>query len=403
MRVMEGKNLSGFLGRAGEGFLGGTCVRQLEQDFQAYFKVQHAVSFNSATTALQAAVAAAGIGPGDEVITSPFTMPATATAILLNNAIPVFADIDPHTYCLSARTIESRLTSKTKAILVVNIFGSSADYGPILDLAKKRNLVVIEDNAQSPGATYQGKFSGTLGDIGVFSFNVHKVIQSGEGGMLVTNDRRFAYRAQLVRNHGEAVMDDVWNSEPEARELLAGSNYRFSELHAAIVIEQFKKLEAFNAARAVLADYFTEKLSAFSWLAPVSVLPGERHVYYLYPVKYFAERLGISRKTFAQAMKAEGFLIQEGYQKPLYLLPIYQQRRMFERSQFPFISSEYPTDASYEKGLCPVAERLYESELIVTHLCQPPKTKETIDQFIETLSRIESSVEALCAHEQALA
>ncbi|MDD5547606.1 MAG: DegT/DnrJ/EryC1/StrS family aminotransferase [Candidatus Pacebacteria bacterium] len=398
--LKSGKDLSGFLGRGGEKFLGGPYVKKLENDFEKKFGVNYAVSFNSATTALQAAVAALGIGPGDQVITSPFTMPATATAILFNNAVPVFADIDPKTYCLSAESIAKKITKKTKAILIVNIFGGTPDYVPILKLAKKHNLKIIEDSAQAPGANYRGKFAGTIGDIGVYSFNVHKVIQVGEGGMMVTNNKRYAYRAQLMRNHGEAVMDDVWEKEPKTRELIAGNNFRLTELQAAVMAEQFKKLDKLNNQRIMLADYLTKKLKKFSWLEPASVLPNSKHVYYLYPIKFFSGKLGISRKTFAKAMEAEGFKLAEGYQKPIYLMPIYQKKRIYERSQFPFVSKEFSQNISYKKGDCPVAERMFEKEFLTTTLCQPPKNKAHIDLFIKALQKIGDSAGLLKKYEK---
>jgi len=387
--------LSGFLGRGGAGFLGGPLVRGLEDDFKKYFKTKHAISFNSATTALQAAVSAIGVGPGDEVITSPFTMCATSTAVLLNNAVPVFADIDPKTYCLSAETITPLINERTKAIIVVNLLGGSADYEPILKLAEKHNLKIIEDNAQAPGATYKGKYTGTIGDLSVFSFNVHKTMQSGEGGMIITNSDRYAYRSQLVRNHGEAVVADDWNKGDVHRELVAGSNYRFTELQAAIVLEQFKKLPKLTAVRVKLAGYLSKKLKSFSWLEPASVLPKSKHVYYLYPFKFFAGKIGISRKTFVAAMKAEGFSLSEGYNFPSHLMPIYQKKKIFEDSHFPFVSQEYPHSVDYSHGTCPVVERMWEKELLTTTICQSPKTTKDIDLFILALKKIEAGVEEL--------
>ncbi len=172
-RVMDKKIISDFIGRAGDKFLGGEQVRKFEAAMAQYLKVKYAVSFNSATTALQAAVAALGLGPGDEVITSPFTMSATASAILLNNALPVFADIDPDNFCLDAASVEKNITPRTKAILTVNIFGGASDFDKLLAVARRHNLPVIEDNAQAIGAKYKNKFLGTIGDAGVFSFNVH--------------------------------------------------------------------------------------------------------------------------------------------------------------------------------------------------------------------------------------
>ncbi len=392
LKVMKEKNLSDFLGRAGEKFLGGKYVRKLEEYFCRYFKVKYAVSFNSASTALQAAVGALGIGPGDEVITSPYTMTATPSAILFNNALPVFADIEEKFFCLDSKSIEKNINKKTKAILTVNLFGGSADYDPILKIAKRYNLKIIEDNAQAIGTTYKGRYAGTIGDIGVFSFNVHKVIQCGEGGVLLTNNKKYAFRAQLIRNHGEVVVDDLLK-EKEIKEPVLGNNFRLTEISAAIAIEQFKKLNKLNKERIFLANYLTKKLSQFKWLIPPAVIEKSRHVYYVYPFRFLEKKISIKRSIFAQAMKAEGFNINEGYQKPLYLLPIYQQNKIFPNSQFPFISEEYPHKVNYQKGICPVVERMYEKELLFTTICQPPQTKKEIDLFVRAIRKIEKNID----------
>lgn len=388
--------LSGFIARAGDHFLGGKYVKELERLFTEYFGVKHAVAFNSATTALQAAVAAAGIGPGDEVITSPYTMSATPTAILLNNAVPVFADIDETTYCISAETIEPLINERTKAIMTVNIFGGCADYDPILELAEKHNLKIIEDNAQAPAGKYKGKYTATIGNMGIFSLNIHKTIQCGEGGVLITNDDKEALRAQLVRNHGEVVVDDLAEEEFEP---VLGSNYRLSELHAAIGVEQFKKLDKLNQVRVDLADYLNEQLERFDWLVAPPQLPDWKHVYYIYPFRILPEKAGITRKQFVAAMKAEGFPLVEGYQKPLYLLPLYQKKQPFPGSQFPLVSSEFPTDVSYEKGICPFVEKMYFEELMHSTICQVPQTKEDIDQFIQAIEKIEQNIDQLKEHD----
>lgn len=398
--AVKGRVLSGFLGRAGDGFLGGPIVKSFERQFQDYFKVKHAVSFNSATTALQAAVTALGIGPGDEVITSPFTMTATPSAALLNNAIPVFADIHPDTYCIDPVSVRKLVTPRTKAIITVNIFGGTSDMDTLRKIADEFNLKIIEDNAQAPGGTYDGKFSGTIGDIGVFSFNVHKVMQCGEGGVLVTNDDKYALRAQLVRNHGEVIVDDYHDQGATEDEFLVGNNFRLSEIHAAIAIEQMKKMPAINKQRQELADYLTEKLSAFPWIIPCHVPPNVTHVYYLYPFRFLTEKIGISRATFAKAMQAEGFPLGVGYVKPIYLYPMYQQKRMFPRSQFPFVSSEYPSDVNYSKGICPVVERMFEQELLVTTVYQPQNGRQVIDDFVDAISRIKDQVEEIKLYEK---
>lgn len=398
-KVMKGKILSDFVGRAGQYFLGGKYVKELEKQFCRYFNVKYAVSFNSASTALQVAVGAIGIGPGDEVITTPYTMSATASAVLLNNAVPVFVDIKENNFCIDYEKIEKLINKNTKAILVVNLFGGPADYDSILKIAKKYNLKIIEDNAQSAGAIYKGKFAGTIGDIGVFSFNVHKVIQSGEGGVLVTNDKKLAFRAQLARNHGEAVINDLCKNE-NISEYILGSNYRMTEIQATIAIEQVKKLKKFNRQRIELANYLTKKLKKFQWLVGLENENNITHVYYVYPIRFVEKNIGIKRSTFVKAMKAEGFDFNEGYQEPLYLFPIYQKKQIYSRSHFPFISEEYPHDLNYNKGICPISERMYEKELLCTNICQPPKTKKSIDLFIKAMEKIEDNIEKLKEYEK---
>ncbi len=394
VKVMRGKVLSAFVARAGEHFLGGKYVKGFERMFCNYFNVKYAVSFNSASTALQAAVGALGIGPGDQVITSPFTMSATASAVLFNNALPVFADIDENNFCLDPRSVEINITEKTKAILAVNLSGGTPDYDSIIKIAKKNNLKIIEDNAQAPGATYKGKYTGTIGDIGVFSFNFHKTIQCGEGGVLVTNNKGYALRAQLIRNHGEVVMDDlIGNSQKD--EPILGNNFRLTELQAAIAIEQLKKLKKLNEQRIALADYLTGKLKKFSWLVAPQVSREDKHVYYVYSLRFLENIIGVSREVFATAMLAEGFIVNQGYQKPLYLLPIYQNKEIYPNSKFPFVSKDYPQNVVYDKGICPVAERMYEHEYVGVTICQPPKTKKTVDLFVQALKKIEENVEAL--------
>ena len=165
VRAIKRAPLSGFLGVADKGFLGGLEVRALEAEFAKKFKVGHAVSFNSASTALHGAIVSLGIGPGDEVIVPPYTMSASATAILANGAVPVFADIDEKTFCIDPKSVRERITKYTKAIMVVNLYGQAADLAELLKIAREFNIKIIEDNAQSPGARWQGRFTGTIGDV----------------------------------------------------------------------------------------------------------------------------------------------------------------------------------------------------------------------------------------------
>lgn len=354
LRVLNSGILSDFVARDNEHFLGGKEVRGLEKDFSDKFGARFAVSFNSATTALHAALVALKIGPGDEVIVPPYTMSATPAAVLLAGATPVFADISEKNFCLDPDAVRQKITPKTKAIVVVNLFGGPADFDGILDIAKKNNLKVIEDNAQAPGAKYQNKYCGTIGDIGVFSLNVHKVIQSGEGGVLLIQNPEYARRARLVRNHGEALGEDI-----------LGSNYKMTELQAAVAREQLKKLDFLNEKARELADYLTMKLKNIRGLEMPIFNQDIHHVFYVYPIKVKPE-FGIPRDKLADAMTAEGFFMHKGYVQPLYHLPLFQK---------------YQTN-------CPVVERLYKTELTYTTVCKHPNTKRHIDLFLEALNKI---------------
>ncbi|MDP2755349.1 MAG: DegT/DnrJ/EryC1/StrS family aminotransferase, partial [Nitrospirota bacterium] len=287
---------------------------------------------------------------------------------------------------------------RTKAILTVNIFGGSSDFDKIIKIAKKHKLKIIEDNAQAMGAKYKNKFLGTIGDIGVFSFNVHKHLQCGEGGVLVTNSKKLAFRAQLVRNHGEAVVDDL--ASKEIYEPIIGSNYRLSELHSAVAIEQLKKINKLNKPRIALANYLSLKLKKFSWLELCEILKNRTHTFYVYPIKFFADKIGVKRETFAKAMAAEGFPLNQGYLKPLYLMPLYQKKEIYSNSRFPFISKEYKTGVNYKKGICPIAERLFEKELLLTSICNSQRTKSDIDLFIKAITKIENQIKELTNYEK---
>lgn len=385
-RVICAGPLSGFLGAAGPRFLGGEQVRLLEEEFQKSFGVTHAVAFNSATTALHAAIVSLGVGPGDEVIVPPFTMSASATCIIQNGATPIFADIDARTFCIDPVSVRARITSRTKAIIVVNLFGQAVDFDALLPLARERGIRIIEDNAQSPGAMWRGRYTGTIGDIGVFSLNVHKAMQTGEGGVLVTNDARLALRAQLSRNHGESVVDDLVGYEGGP---IFGSNYRMSEVIAAMARVQLKRLPTLTRKRVALAERLTKGLRNIRGITTPYIPEGNTHVFYRYPMLIDTHELDMSRDTLAEAMAAEGFPLSRGYVKPIYLLSLFQNRRAFNDTDFPFGKSTYYDGApDYSRGICPVVERLHERDLILTSITQHPYTTRHVDLFLSALQKV---------------
>ncbi|MHB1291243.1 MAG: DegT/DnrJ/EryC1/StrS family aminotransferase [Sulfuricella sp.] len=392
MEVLDSTVLSKFLGIWSPEFYGGPRVQKLEREWAAYFGIRHAVSVNSATSGLYAAVGAAGVGPGDEVIVSPYTMTASATAALVYGGIPVFADIDPETFCLCPVSIRERITPRTKAIIVVDIFGHPAEMNEIMQIARDHHLVVIEDAAQAPGAHYHGCNAGTLADMGVFSLNYHKTIHCGEGGMVVTNSDEFAERLQLIRNHGEVV---VKNKGVTNLVNMVGFNYRMTEIEAAIASEQLKKLEGLVKPRVEAAVFLTRELSGLPGLTPPTVRPNVRHGYYIYVMKYDALATGVSREVFAKALRAEGIPLGEGYVEPIYLQPMYQQRIAFGKGGFPFTYPGYQGVLNYEKGLCPVTERMHFKELLHGDFCHAGMMHQDLEDIVCAFRKVSKNTSEL--------
>ena len=399
LRVLDSDVLSGFIGAAGHFFNGGKEVRAFEHLWASSFGFKHAISVNSWTSGLQVAVGAIGIEPGDEVICPPYTMSASATAALFYGGIPIFADVDRGRFTLDPASVEACITPRTRAIIVVHLFGYPADMDAIMAIAKKHSLKVIEDAAQAPGVLYRGRPVGVIGDIGGFSLNFHKHIHTGEGGLLVTNSDNLALRSQLIRNHGENAteaygVEDISNT--------IGGNYRFTELQAAIAIEQFKKLKGFLNHREKLARYLDSRLVELPGLTIQKLEPGSTHSYYMYPVRYDETVTGVPRGIFLKAVAAElpkprfwdTTPFAEGYVKPLYLNPVYQKQIAIGRKGFPFNTNPGVT-YSYPKGLCPVVEHLYEKELLLSPLIREGMSQQDIGDFADAVEKVISNINVL--------
>ena len=370
--VLETGMLSGFVGRGNDQFYGGPAVRELEQTFCERISVKHAVSMNSATSALHAAVVAAGIGPGDEVLVPPYTMSASATAIALAGATPVFVDIEADTFCIEPAKAEAALTPNTRGIMTVNLFGMASDLSTLRNLCDEKKLTLIEDNAQAPAAQFGNHFTGTLGDIGVFSLNRHKTMQVGEGGVAVTNDPHLAERLHLIRNHGEAVIADTGQTEHDD---IIGCNYRLTEMQAAMAVPQLNRLDELNGHRIEMAEKLNVRLSTIEFLKTPAIRANCSHVYYLYPMLYDEGQLGISRDTFVAAMKAEG-VHASNYTYPVHLMPL-------------FIKD------NRNHGSCPVTEDIEFNRIVVTNICRPPLGDSEIDEFVHAVEKITVAAPAL--------
>lgn len=379
--------LSGFVGAPGPNFYGGPRVKAFEKAFAKKHGVKFALAVNSATAALHCAVAAAGVGFGDEVIVTPWSFTASAVAPLMVNAIPVFADVDERTYCLDPRSVEKNITKYTKAIIVVDLFGRPAPMTEILRLAGKYKLTVIEDAAQAPLASENGKLAGTRGDMGIFSFTASKQMTTSEGGMVITNDEKLAERVCLMRNHGE-VLGEV-KTRQELTGIL-GYNYRLGEIEAAIGLVQFKKLSGFLKRRRLAAAYLREKLGDIPFLEFPKQEAGIEHSYFVYPVRFNQKKAGIHRDVFAKALIAEGIPVTPGYVKPLYWNPVYQWKEFYGKSQFPFSAS--PRKIAYPRGLCPMVERLHRDVILATMWTHPKLTKADLDGIVKAVKKVVSKL-----------
>lgn len=401
MKVLESGNLSQYVGSWNRDFQGGPTVRQFEKDWAAAFGADYCLAVNSNTSGLFAAIGACDIGPGDEVIVSPYTMTAGAIAPLIYGAVPVFADIDEDIFCLDPKSIEANITSKTKAILVVHICGHPTDMDEVMTIARKHNLRVIEDCAQSPMSMYKGKYVGLLGDVGIFSLNYHKHIHTGEGGMIITNDPVIAEKIELIRNHGEAVVEgkktkDLWNT--------FGFNYRMTEMEAAVGIEQLKKLPDLIERRIENANYLSKILGELPGIIPPVVREGCKHVYYQQTFRFKKDIVGVHRNTFIDAMKAElpTMVLREstpiigcGFAPPLYLQPIYQQRI----HKCSFNCPRYDGEVSYEKGLCPVTEKMFFEEVFTHEYMRPSFSKSDLEDVVNAYHKVYENVGELKEYE----
>ena len=389
--VIESGVLSQFIGAWTEDFYGGPKVREFERLAAEYFGVKHAVTVNSWTSGLVAAVGAIGIEPGDEVIVTPWTMSASAAAILHWNGIPVFADIDCETYNLDPKSIEENITPYTKAIMAVDIFGQSADMDEIMAIADRYGLKVISDTAQAPGAMYKGRYAGTCADVGGYSLNYHKHIHTGEGGILVTDNDHIADRLQLIRNHAEVVVEDKGVTDISN---MVGHNFRLGEIECAIGIEQLKKLRRFVESRQALAQALTLGLKGLTGLKLPVVRSDRTHAYYGYPMQLDLQLLGLSRDRICDALVAEGVRVSRKYQN-IHLLPTYQKKIAFGSKGFPWSSDVCQREVNYAKGICPVAEELNDSTYMGFGMCVYDLTLDDIGLVVQAFHKVWNNLESL--------
>jgi perosamine synthetase len=390
--VVETGVLSKFLGCWDPDFFGGPKVAEFERLCEKQFGVKHAITVNSWTSGLIAAVGALDIEPGDEIIVSPWTMCASATAIVHWNAIPVFADIDPETFCIDPKSVEKNITPQTRAIMAIDIFGQSADMDALRAIARKHGLKIITDAAQAPGVQYGSRVGGTLAEIGGFSLNYHKHVHTGEGGILVTDDDELADRLRLIRNHAEAVVGDKGVTKLNN---MVGYNFRLGEIECAIGIEQIKKLPRLVADRQRAAARLAGRLSKLPGLRTPIVRPGSTHAYYMFPMVLDLAKLGTTRARIHAALEAEGVpSLAQGYVN-VHLLPMYQKKIAYGSHGFPWTAPFCKRDVSYAKGICPVAETLHDSTYLGFEMCQHWLPDGEVDLMATAFEKVWSQLGAL--------
>ena len=286
----------------------GAEVGAFEKEFAAYCQAEYGVGVNSGTSALHVALLAAGVGPGDEVITVPFTFVATVAAIYYTGARTVFVDIDPRTFTMDVTALEAAITPKTKAILPVHLYGQAADMDPILDIAKQHGLVVIEDAAQAHGSEYKGRRAGSMGDMGCFSFYPGKNLGAyGEGGMVVTNNPEYARTMRMLRD---------WGAEKKYEHVLKGYNYRLEGIQGAVLRVKLRHLEAWTKARRSAASRY-DKLLAGTGISTPEAMSYARHVYHIYAIRTR------HRHAWQEALQAQGIQTGIHYPIPVHLLAAY--------------------------------------------------------------------------------
>jgi perosamine synthetase len=332
---------------------------------------------NSATSGLIAAMGAIQLNPGDEVLIPPYSMSATAIAPLVYGGIPVFVDIEPEFFTIDPDKVLAKINSRTKAIIAVNLFGHPAYLKQLKKIADTHGLYLIEDNAQAVLGQEDDKIAGTIGHIGIYSLNVHKHIQAGEGGVCVTSDDDLALRMSLIRNHGENVVD--WQGISSISNLL-GYNFRMSEIHAAIANVQLERIDELVDRCEYIGNRLSEGISSLSGIAPPKTRAGCRHIYFMWSSQIQEDVLGVARSVFCKALRAEGVPIAEGYVKPLYHLPLFKQKIAMGDNGFPF---NLNPKISYEASEFPVVEKCHFHSLFQFQPVSWDYTETHIEQIIE--------------------
>lgn len=352
-------------------------VLEFEKKFASFCGTKYALSCANGSVALRLALIACGVKPGDEVIVPPYTFIATASIVVEANCVPVFVDIEPDTYNMDPVAVEKAITPSTKAIIPVHFAGQACNMDALSEIAKKHNLRIIEDACHAHGGEYKGKKLGSIGDAGCFSFQSSKNLNSGEGGMVVTNDDYLAAMMDSLRNVGR-IKGGQWYEHHNL-----GCNYRITQLQVALLSEQFKKLEEQTKKRNENGLYLNALFENIAGISPLTRGHGETlHTYHIYIFRYDKKYFNnLPKREFAEMLAAEGVPAFMGYPEPLYKQPVFQQKN--------FMCYAIPDNVDYNNVHCPVTEKACYEEAVWIMQNAMLGTKDDMDKFAEAIRKIQ--------------
>ncbi|MFQ3474881.1 DegT/DnrJ/EryC1/StrS family aminotransferase [Halonotius sp. F2-221B] len=351
-------------------FLQGPMVEEFEKKWANYVGTDYAVAVSNGTTAIQLVLKALGLEPGEEVIVPSLTFGSTATAVVHQGGVPVFADIDRELYTLDHTDLERCLTDEAFAIMPVHLYGHPAEMDEICEFADRHDLYVIEDAAQAHGASYKNQKVGSIGNVGCFSFYATKNITTGEGGIVTTDNKAIAENLRMLRSHGMADRDT---------HITLGYNYRMSDLNGAIGTAQVDRLDGFNERRREMSEYLLTELDDLDWLEPAAVRSYVDHAYFWAPFEVQEDKIGMTGKEVWAELRERGVETRHRYNMPLYDQPVFADHRGFN-SEFPW--SANPNDHDYDLSL-PNVEKIVGSMIGLPN--HPGLENEDIEYVIETI------------------
>jgi dTDP-4-amino-4,6-dideoxygalactose transaminase len=344
---------------------GGTKVEGFEKEFAEIHGAKYAVASTSGTSSLHIGVGMLNPTPGDEIIVGPITDIGSIIPILAQGAIPIFAEVQPDTFNMDPADIERKITKRTKAIMAIHLFGNPSDMDPVLDIARRRKLAVIEDCSQAHMSEYKGRLVGTLGDIGCFSLQQSKHITCGDGGITITNNEEYGIR-------GKVFMDKGWHrAELGPRKYsMFGPNYRMNELSGAVALAQTRKMKGVIALRRARGDLLTQLLEESPHVVPQRLLDGCKHTYWQYGMRVL-EDAPFSADEFAKALSAEGVGCSAHYiGKPIFLChEAVRDQRLYGDSRYPFDHPNTRPGITYDETTCPVTQRVLD-RMVLTQVSQ---------------------------------